>query len=555
MLHGGPRRVRQAQGGASPSVAAPFEAFEHCPDAVISPFLAVHVAVAPALGGQLQRQPIRRLAEVQVALLRNEPEVVCRIAHYNLALLLAIVGGAQRQALRRERHGGGRGQRAPHIHVRPCRGFLGVVCSILQRVAVVLLRRDVRRLAIFDDRPVRIVEPCGHQRGVVPGFPDAHGEEDAVRLDGAAVRQFQFHHELHRVGAVPKVGRRYAERPVGRRTGDAPVLGVRAVHIAAQGLRAGTAQGVGYAEGLAACYGRGDVERAAQGQLHHVDAPRHLGHLHLRAFADLHTHPHGIGAHTHILRHVHRVRAACGYGLRQRAGVRTLSDGHGHTAGVAGALSGRGVRLVVGVSQFHLVAGLDGLVRGDARQHDLRRGHRAATAAREHVARADDLPGLVQQGERIGLVRALADFIELQGGAVGGGLLVYRGSHGLAAHCVGRVLVDRLVDLHYGYVYRHAALLVGRVLLRGRAARYRDFLDSVRAAVPVPCRSGQERRYVSTLETVFFPFPCADLDCNNHSRLVVIVDVSPGECRHGRLLCVVAARKGYLFRHVVEAAA
>ena len=410
-------------------------------------------------------------------------------------------------------------------------------------------------MAIFDDRPVRIVEPCGHQRGVVPGFPDAHGEEDAVRLDGVAVRQFQLHHELHRVGAMRQVGRRYAERPVGRRAGDAPVLGVRAVHIAAQGLRAGTAQGVGYAEGLAACYGRGDVERAAQGQLHHVDAPRHLGHLHLRAFADLHTHPHGIGAHTHILRHVHRVRAACGYGLRQRAGVRTLSDGHGHTAGVAGALSGRGVRLVVGVGQLHLVAGLDGLVRGDARQHDLRRGHRAATAAREHVARADDLPGLVQQGERIGLVRALADFIELQGGAVGGGLLVYLGRHALAADRVRRVLVHRLVYLHHRDVQVRHTLPVGGKVFRGCAFRHPDFLDGITAAVPVPRRSRQEGRHVRSLEAVVEPLAGGRLESDHHAGLVLVGDVGICQRGHGGFLRVVSGAKRMELRHIIKAVA
>ncbi|CCX67662.1 unknown [Prevotella sp. CAG:1058] len=412
VLHGGPCRVRQAQGDAGPAVAAPLEAFEHCPDAIISPFLAVHVTVAASLRRKFQRQAVRRLAEVQVALLRDKPEVVCRVTHHNPALLLAVVRGAQRQALRRERHGGGRCQRAPYIYVRPCRGFLGVVCSILQRVAVVLLRRDVRRLAIFDDRPVRIVEPCGHQRGVVPGFPDAHGEEDAVRLDGAAVRQFQLHHELHRVGAMRQVGRRYAERPVGRRAGDAPVLGVRAVHIAAQGLRAGTAQGVGYAEGLAACYGRGDVERATQRELHHVDAPRHLGHLHLRAVPDFHAHPHGIGAHAHILRHVHRVRAACRYVGRKRVAVCTLRYGDGHTPGVSRAFACRGVRLVVGVGQLHLVAALDGLVWRYTCEYNFRGRHAAATSACEHVGRSHFLAVLVEHREGISLVRSLADFVQ-----------------------------------------------------------------------------------------------------------------------------------------------
>ena len=436
MLHGGPGRVRQAQGGTCPAVAAPLEAFEHGFYAVVSPFLAVHVAVAPALGGQLQRQPVRRLAEVQVALGRDEPEVERHRAHHDPALFLAVVACPEGKVLRRERNGGGRGQRAPHVHVRPCRGFLRVVGRVLQRIAVVLLRRDVGGAAFLDDRAVGVVEPCGHQRGVVPGFPDAYGEEDAVRLDGAPVRQFQLHHELHRVGAVRKVGRRYAERPVGRRAGDAAVFRVLSVHIAAQGLRARAAQGVGYAEGLAPRDGRGDVERTAQGKLHHVDAPRDLRHLHLRAFADLHAHTYRVGAHAHVLRHVDGVGAACGYGLRQRAGVRALRHGDGGAARVTGALAGRGVRLVIGVGQLHLVAALDGLVRGDARQHDLRRGHRAATAASEHVARADDLAGLVQQAHRIGFVRALADFIEPQGGAVGGGLLVYLGRHALAAHRV-----------------------------------------------------------------------------------------------------------------------
>ena len=125
VLHGGTRRVGQAQGLACPAVA------EHGLNAVIIPFIPVHVAVAPPLRRQLQRHAVRRLAEVQVALFRDEPEIVGRVAHHNLALLLAVVGGAQRQVLRRERHGGGRGQGTAHIHVRPCRGFLGVVGGIL----------------------------------------------------------------------------------------------------------------------------------------------------------------------------------------------------------------------------------------------------------------------------------------------------------------------------------------------------------------------------------------------------------------------------------------
>ena len=245
VLHGGARRVGQTQGLACPAVAAPLEAFEHGSNAVVAPFLPVHVAVAPPLGRQLQRHAVRRLAEVQVALFGNKAKFERGASYHNPALLLAVVGGAQRQVLRRERHGGGRGQRATHIHVRPCRGFLGVVGGILQGVAVVLLRLDVGGLALFGDCPVRIVEPRGHQRRVVPGLPDAHGKKDAVALYRAPVRQFQFHHELHRVRAVCQVRGRYGEAAVGRGTGDAAVFRVLSVHIAAQGLGAGAAQGVG----------------------------------------------------------------------------------------------------------------------------------------------------------------------------------------------------------------------------------------------------------------------------------------------------------------------
>ena len=399
MLHGGARRVGQAQGLACPAVAAPLEAFEHGLNAVVAPFLPVHVAVAPPLRRQLQRHAVRRLAEVQVALFRDEPEIVGRVAHHNLALRLAVVGGAQRQVLRRERHGGGRGQGTAHIHVRPCRGFLGVVGGILQGVAVVLFRLDVGSLSLSDDCPVRVVEPRGHQRRVVPGLPDAYGKKDAVGLDGAPVRQFKFYHELHRVRAVGQVRGRNGEAAVGRGAGDAAVFRVLPVHIAAQGFGAGAAQGVGDAQCLAACYGRGDAEAAAQRELYHVDAPRHLRHLHLRAFPDFHAHTDGIRTDPHVLRHVHRVRASGCYGLRQRVGIRALRDGHGDTAGIARALAGRGVRLVVGVGQLHLVAVLDGPVRGNACQHDFCRGHRAATASREHVARADHLAGLVQKAQ------------------------------------------------------------------------------------------------------------------------------------------------------------
>ena len=556
VLHGGPCRVRQAQGDASPAVAAPLEAFEHCPDAIISPFLAVHVTVAASLRRKFQRQAVRRLAEVQVALLRDKPEVVCRVTHHNPALLLAVVGGAQRQALRRERHGGGRCQRAPYIYVRPCRGFLGVVCSILQRVAVVLLRRDVRRLAIFDDRPVRIVEPCGHQRGVVPGFPDAHGEEDAVRLDGVAVRQFQLHHELHRVGAMRQVGRRYAEAAVGRRAGNAPVLHVCTVHVAAQGLRARAAQGVGHAESLSSRYGSGYVERTAQRELHHVYAPSDLRHLRLGSFADLNTHPHGIGAHAHILAYVYGVRASSRNSLRKRVAVCTLRDGYCHAPRVARALARCRVRLVVFVCQLHLVSQLHRLVRGDARQAHPRCGNGAATAASsEHVCRADHLARLVQQAHGVGLVVSLAYFVQLQGRAVGRRLLVYLRRHALAAHRVRRVLVHGLVHLHHRDVQAGHSLAVRGQLLGGRAFRHPDSLYRVTAAVAVPRRGCQEGRGVSPLKAVVLPFACAGLECYHHARLRLVSYVGACQSRHGRLLRVVAGWERVQLRHVVETAA
>ena len=277
-------------------------------------------------------------------------------------------------------------------------------------------------------------------------------------------------------------------------------------------------------------------------------------HLHLRAFPDFHAHTDGIRTDPHVLRHVHRVRAAGGHIGRQGVRVRALGDGHGHTTGVARALARRGVRLVVGVGQLHLVAAFDGLVRGDTRQHDFRRGHRAAASAGEHVARADHLAGLVQKAQRIGLVRALADFIELQGGAVGGCLLVYLGRHALAAHRVRRVLVHRLVNLHHRDVQAHHALAVRGQLIRGRAFRHPDFLDGVTAAVTVPSRSGQEGRHVRSLEAVVQPFAGGCLEGYHHAGLVLVGNVGICQNGHGGFLRVVAGTKRMKLRHVVEAA-
>ena len=107
MLDGSPCRVCQTQGLASPSVTAPFEAFEHSLNAVITPFFTVDVAVASALCCQLECHAVCRLADVQVALGRNEAEIISCHADHDTALLFAVFRCPQRQVLYRERNRSG----------------------------------------------------------------------------------------------------------------------------------------------------------------------------------------------------------------------------------------------------------------------------------------------------------------------------------------------------------------------------------------------------------------------------------------------------------------
>ena len=110
-----------------------------------------------------------------------------------------------------------------------------------------------------------------------------------------------------------QVGCRNTETAVGRGTGDAPVLCVGTVNVTAQGLRSGTAQGVWDRQCLPACNGSGNAEGAAKSELHHIDAPGHLGDLHLRAFTDFHTYTYRVGTDTHIFRDIYRICTSCRY--------------------------------------------------------------------------------------------------------------------------------------------------------------------------------------------------------------------------------------------------
>ena len=78
-------------------------------------------------------------------------------------------------------------------------------------------------------------------------------------------------------------------------------------------------------------------------------------------------------------------------------------------------------------------------------------------------------------------------------------------------------------------------------------------LDRTCAPVLFP-RSGREE----TIDTcsgkaVISPFPCTDLESDNHSQFRLVCDVSPGKSRHSRFLGVVAAAQRLLNGNIIEA--
>ena len=356
------------------------------------------------------------------------------------------------------------------------------------------------------------------------------------------------------MAAVAQGGGGDAERAVGGAGGDAAVVGVRAVHVTAEGLLAAAAQGVGYGDGIAARDGSGGVEGAAQGELHHLHRPGDLRHLHLIALTGGDTHLHGVAANAEVGGHVNGVGAACRHGLLHGGGVRSVGHADDGVPGIAGALAGGGVGVVIFVGELHFVAHLHSGVGGDSREHDFGGGHAAATTAGEHVARVQHLAVLVEQAQAVGFLRPLADGVQLEGCAVLAAHLPELGGDGLVFHGVGGVLVDGGVYRHFGDFKLDTALLVGGEGVGGGSLTHGDLLDGSRTAVLLPCSGigeGGERR---AGEAVVRPFARALLEGEYHAGLLLVLDACACQCRHCRLLGVVSACQRMFLRHVVEAA-